>query len=131
MMLWRREVPCRCADNGARRSCRRNLLLLSLLYSVGNTSTRSQERVAVATTMTPEISTTTRFSRAPLTLRKEPSRPSYGPPWMRTFVPLATLISSGLKYMMPSFCAPATIMKLSICWSGTTTICFFPSAVGM
>ena len=95
------------------------------------TSTRSHLRVQVATTMTPAMSTTTRLSRAPLTLMNVPSRPLNWPPWMRTRVPLVRLISSGLKKMMPSAAVDVTLMKFSIWLSGTTTICFFPSSVGM
>ena len=96
-----------------------------------STSTRSHLRVQVATTMTPAMSTTTRLSRAPLTLMNVPSRPLNWPPWMRTRVPLVRLISSGLKKRMPSAAADVTLMKFSIWLSGTTTICFFPSSVGM
>ena len=96
-----------------------------------STSTRSHLRVQVATTITPEMSTTTRLSRAPLTLMNVPSRPLNWPPWMRTLVPLLRLISSGLKKRMPSLADPLILMKLSMSLSGTTTICFLPSPVGM
>ena len=95
------------------------------------TSTRSHLRVHVATTMTPLISTTTRLSRAPLTLTNVPSRPLNWPPWIRTLVPLVRFTSSGLKKRRPSAAVDVTLMKLSICMSGTTTICFLPSSVGM
>ena len=96
-----------------------------------NTSTRSHFRVQVATTMTPLMSTTTRLSRAPLTFTNVPSRPLNWPPWIRTLVPFARLISSGLKKRMPSAAEPETLMKLSMSASRTTTGCFLPSSVGI
>ena len=96
-----------------------------------NTSMRSHFNAQVATTITPESSTTTRFSRAPLTLTNVPSRPSNWPPWMRTLTPLARLTSSGVKKRRPSLSVDVTFMKLSICASEIMTIRFLPSSVGM
>ena len=84
----------------------------------------------MATTITPSMSTTTRLSRAPLTLMNVPSRPSNWPPWMRTLVPLMRLISSGVKKSRPSAAVPVTLMKLAIWSSGTMTGRFLPSSVG-
>ena len=96
-----------------------------------NTSIRSHFNAQVATTITPESSTTTLLSRTPFTLTNVPSRPSNWPPWMRTLTPLLRFTSSGVKKRRPSLRVLVTFMKLSICSSEITTILFFPSSVGM
>lgn len=100
-------------------------------WEVFNTSIRSHFNEQVATTITPESSTTTRLSRAPFTLTNVPSRPSNWPPWMRTLTPLVRFTSSGVKKRRPSLRVFVTFMKLSICSSETMTTRFLPSSEGM
>ena len=68
--------------------------------------------------MIPWMQMTTLRSLAPFTFIKIPSYPAKSPPMMRTRVPLAGLISSGLKKSRCSSYVPATAMKclhISLC----------------